>query len=158
MTHNPQDAKESKHDTDCKTVALKLPKISLKLPKISLSKAYFGQFKGYILCSGNVGGFFASEGGSCHRGLTIVLILSFVGLVFFLLQPSLHTPRSNMCAPCCCRAAANLASTFVYDIDLYVAFAPETRAHCGFWDAHAHLELAMTVLTVLHQSPESYFM
>ena len=58
---------------DCKNVALKLPKISLELPKISLSKRYFEQFKGYILCSGNVGGFFASEGGSCHRGFTIVL-------------------------------------------------------------------------------------
>ena len=38
-----------------------------------ISKGYFGQFKGYILCSGNVGGLFASEGGSCHRGFTIVL-------------------------------------------------------------------------------------
>ena len=52
---------------DCKNVAL-------KLPKISLSKGYFGQFKGYILCLGNLGGFFASEGGSCHRGFTIVLM------------------------------------------------------------------------------------
>ena len=55
-------------------VALKLAEISLKLLQISLSKGYFGQFKGYILCSGNVGVFFASEGGSCHRGFTIVLI------------------------------------------------------------------------------------
>ena len=58
---------------DCKNVALKLPKISLKLPKIFLSKGYSGQFKAYILCSGDVGGFFASEGGSCHGGFTIVL-------------------------------------------------------------------------------------
>ena len=65
---------------DCKNVALKLPKISLKLPKISLSKAYFGQFKGYILCSGNVGGFFASEGGSCHRCFTIVLTFDLLEL------------------------------------------------------------------------------
>ena len=44
-----------------------------KLPKISLTKGYFGQFKGYILCSGNVGGLFASEGGSWQRGFTIIL-------------------------------------------------------------------------------------
>ena len=48
-------------------------KVALKSAKVSLSKGYFGQFKGYIPCSGNVGGFFASEGGSCHRGFTIVL-------------------------------------------------------------------------------------
>ena len=51
---------------DCKNVAL-------KLAKMSLSKRYFGQFKGYLLCSGNVRGFCASEGGSCLRGFTIVL-------------------------------------------------------------------------------------
>ena len=61
---------------DCKNVAL-------KLPKISLSKGYFGQLKGYILCSGNVGGFFcAFEGGSCYRGFTIVLIITSTGAKF----------------------------------------------------------------------------
>ena len=63
----PKTQKKAKMTQDCKNVAL-------KLPKIFLSKGYFGQFKGYILCSGNVGGFFASEGGSCHRGFTIVLM------------------------------------------------------------------------------------
>ena len=29
--------------------------VALKLAKISLNKGYSGQFKGYILCSGNVG-------------------------------------------------------------------------------------------------------
>ena len=57
---------------DCKSVALKLPKISLKLPKLSLGKGNVGQFKGYIPCSGNLGRFFASEGGSCHKGFTII--------------------------------------------------------------------------------------
>ena len=46
----------------CKNVALKLAQISLR-------KGYFGQFKGYILCSGNVGGFFASEGWKLLQGL-----------------------------------------------------------------------------------------
>ena len=69
----PKTQKKAKMTQDCKNVALKLPKISLKWPKIALSEGYFRQFKGYILCSGNVGGFFASEGGSCHRGFTIVL-------------------------------------------------------------------------------------
>ena len=63
MTHNPQDAKKQKK---------KDPGLEKCSPSI-LSKAYFGQFKGYTLCSGNVGGFFASEDGSCHRGFTIVL-------------------------------------------------------------------------------------
>ena len=62
----PKTQKKAKMTQDRKIVAL-------KLPKISLSKGYFGQFKGYILCSGNLRGFFASEGGSCHRGFTIVL-------------------------------------------------------------------------------------
>ena len=64
----PKTQKTAKMTQDCNNVAL-------QLPKISLSKGYFGQFKGYILCSGNVGGVFASEGGSCHRGFTIVLSL-----------------------------------------------------------------------------------
>ena len=62
----PKTQKKAKMTQDCKNTAL-------KLPKMSLSKGYFGQFKGYILCSGNFGGFFCSEGVSCHRGFTIVL-------------------------------------------------------------------------------------
>ena len=74
----PKTQKKAKMTQDCKNVALKLPKVSLKLPKISLSRGYFGQFKGYSICTGNLAGFFASEGGSCHRGFTIVL--SFGGI------------------------------------------------------------------------------
>ena len=54
---------------DCKNVALKLPKISLKLPTISLSKAYFGQFKGYILCSGKCWRVFCFRGWKLPQGL-----------------------------------------------------------------------------------------
>ena len=67
----PPRRKKSKNDPGLQ----KCRPFALKLPKLSLSKEYFGQFKAYILCSGNVRGFFASEGGSCHRGFTIVLTL-----------------------------------------------------------------------------------
>ena len=65
-------------------------KVALKSPKISLNKGYFGRFKGYIFfvgkCWCSTGGFFASEGGSRHRGFTIVLtfrvIFPFCKVIF----------------------------------------------------------------------------
>ena len=57
--------------------------VALKLPKISLNEGYCCQFKGYILCLGDVG---AQSGGFCfrgwktgsrHRGFTITPTVAF---------------------------------------------------------------------------------
>ena len=115
MAHNPQNMqKKAKMTQDCKNVALKiaqnspyiaqyyplvrlkLPKTSLKLPKVSLIfKGYFGQFRGYILVQEMLEGFFASEGGSCHRGFTIVLSERPRSLLLFLGVPSRPSPGSD---------------------------------------------------------------
>ena len=58
----PKMQKKAKMTQDCKSVALKLPKISLR-------KGCFGQLKGYSLCSGNVGGFFRFRGWPLPQGL-----------------------------------------------------------------------------------------
>ena len=86
VTHNPQDAKESQNDPG-------LQKCSLKFPKISLIKGYFGQFKGYVLCSGNVGGLFASEGGTRNHYETPVCSQNVCSQFLCPLTPPSQTRR-----------------------------------------------------------------
>ena len=105
----PKTQKKAKMTQDCKNVTLKLPKISLK------NKGYFGQFKGHILCSGNFEGFFASEGGSCHRGFTIVLRFlsrSFRRETWHCSAESARDPCRQMCLNYRTEIRRNLKSEF----------------------------------------------
>ena len=55
--------------------------------------------QGYILCSGNIGGFLASEGGSCHRGFTIVSTILYLQLEINLPQEKCLSVQEPLNAP-----------------------------------------------------------
>ena len=103
--------------------------VALKLPKISLSKGYFGQFKGYILCSGKFGGFFASEGGSCHRGFAIVLkYCESISCASLILHANCHSTTETRPLPdhkgiCAVLGRDCLRALFVGGQDLYTTTA-----------------------------------